>query len=178
MLTNTFLKQILIVISAIVCIDSFITTGSHQAFTVTSILFLINSMTSIIENGEQIGGKLFKFSSVFVKMEIVLSVLLFLISTKTIDLSFLKNNQGIATFCLKLLVSVFVVVSVVTLNLIIGNNDNAEEIESIATARKNIREANDNFLEKNEERKIHYVLTKNKFITERSHRPSKNTRKK
>ena len=178
MLTNTFLKQILITISAIVCISSFITTGSIQAFTGTSILFLINSITSIIEKEEQIGGKLFKFSSIFVKIEVVLSSLLFIIFTNPNNMIFIKSNNDTITFWLKVLVSVVVVLSVVTLSLIIGSRDNDEEVKSIGDAKQVIRESNDNFLEKSEERKTHYVLKKKEFITKKSHMPSKNTRKK
>lgn len=178
MLTNTFLKQILITISAIVCISSFTTTGSLQAFTGTSILFLINSIASIIEKGEQIGGKLFKFSSVFVKMEVVLSFLLLFVFTNSNNFIYIKSNQDAIIFWLKVLVSAVVVLSVVTLSLIIGSSDNDEEVESIVTAKKVIRESNDNFLEKSEERKIHYEQKNKEFITKRSHMPSKNTRKK
>lgn len=178
MLTNTFLKQILITISAIVCISSFITTGSLQAFTGTSILFLINSISSIIEKEEQIGGKLFKFSSVFVKTEVVLSFLLLFVFTNSNNFIYIKSNQDAITFWLKVLVSVVVVLSVVTLSLIIGSRDNDEEVKSIGTAKQVIRESNDNFLEKSEERKIHYEQKNKEFITKRSHMPSKNTRKK
>ena len=178
MLTNTFLKQILITISAIACISSFTTTGSLQAFIGTSILFLINSITSIIEKGEQIGGKLFKFSSVFVKIEVALSFLLFIIFTNSNNMIFIKSNQDTITFWLKVLVSVVVVLSVVTLSLIIGSRDNDEEVKSIGTAKQVIRESNDNFLEKSEERKIHYEQKNKEFIIKRSHMPSKNTRKK
>lgn len=179
MISGSFFKQLLIIVSLIACACSFISTGNHQAFASTATMYLINNIVSLVEKGSNAHDILYKVSYWVVRIEIILIAIIFLcVSTNYLNLAFLDTHKNDVVYVLKWIVTLLSFLSVVVLSLIIGRTDTLKEKNAQGKARGLIRESNNSYLESEEDRRKHYDIRRRQYIASNSHRRAKPREKK
>ncbi|WP_367006403.1 hypothetical protein ABZ559_05190 [Streptococcus sp. ZY19097] len=131
---------------------------------------MANNIISCLDKDYKGKEKIFKITSLLVKIEFISIVIVFLFGNNFGKLNLSANSFTFIMIMMKTIIAFMATLGVLVLSVLSGTVDTPQDLENKRIARGVVRASNDEFLENMEKRRTHYKLKSREYIANVSYK--------